>query len=458
MPERLHFTVTPIDATPAVELFSQATEPLVWWRRGQGLVAWGQAARAEFNGPNRFDLAEAWWREVVAHSRVIGHPMNWAVAPICLGTFTFAATSPLPSVLVVPEVALYQQGNQRWLIKAEPLATGGLRLPSQDPGKLFAQPFANPAPGPPPASPKTGHQPRPPTGPRGKAEGKALGQGSGIAERSGHHRASAWPGVIQQALTAINRGEVEKVVLARDVLVAAEPPIDLRQVVSALMREYPDCWTYSVEGLVGATPELLVRLRGGLVTSRVLAGTIRRTGDDAADLARAGALARSSKDLEEHQFAVESVIAALEPFVEALSWPEVPSVLHLPNVMHLATDVVGDLTGRDRGAMPWSVALAKALHPTAAVCGTPRLNAARLIAQLEGIDRGRYAGPVGWMDATGQGEWGIALRCGQFNAPRDLAQLWAGGGIVAASVPAEELAETEAKLQPMRQALTLASG
>jgi len=416
MPDCLDIAVTPIDPNQPLELTAEPTEPLVWWRRGQGLIAWGQAARAEFTGPDRFDQAEVWWRALVAGSRVTGEAMDWAVAPICLGSFAFAAASPLTSVLVVPTMAVYQQAGHRWLITATPAGQG-------------------PAQG---AVTTTTSQPT---------------SVSGIVEAPGHHAAAAWPGVIEQALAAINRGEVDKVVLARDVLVEATQPIDLRQVAAALMRDYPDCWTYSVDGLVGATPELLVRLRGGLVTSRVLAGTIRRTGDDVADLARAGALARSSKDLEEHQFAVESVIAALEGVVETLSWPEVPSVLHLPNVMHLATDVVGDLPSRGPRAAPWSLALAKALHPTAAVCGTPRPAAERLITQLEGVDRGRYAGPVGWMDATGQGEWGIALRCGQANSARTSVQLWAGGGIVAASVPSEELAETEAKLQPMRRAL-----
>ncbi|MCL1898609.1 MAG: isochorismate synthase, partial [Micrococcales bacterium] len=279
---------------------------------------------------------------------------------------------------------------------------------------------------------------------------------TGLRQAPGRHGRQDWLDVIGQALDAIGQDQVEKVVLAREVWAKGQAPVDLRQVIQALANSYPDCWTYCVDGLVGSTPELLVRSVGGLVTSRVLAGTIRRTGQDRADLARAAALARSSKDLDEHEYAVNSVIAALKPYVDALSWPDAPAVLHLANVMHLATDVVGDLTGRSSGGAAWSVALAGALHPTAAVCGTPRAAAAHLIEQLEGQDRGRYAGPTGWMDRHGQGEWGIALRCGQFSQDRREAQLWAGGGIVAASVPSEELAETEAKLQAMRQALGLA--
>ena len=202
--------------------------------------------------------------------------------------------------------------------------------------------------------------------------------------------------------------------------------------------------------MVGATPEMLVRLDRGLATSRVLAGTIRRTGDDAHDLALAGSLARSSKDLEEHEYAVRSVADALGRHCSSMSVPESPFVLHLPNVMHLATDVAGAV---DDGAT--SLELAASLHPSAAVCGTPTAAADRVIAELEGMDRGRYAGPVGWMDVTGDGEWGIALRSGELDpADRRQITLYAGCGIVAGSDPADEVAESDAKFIPMRDALT----
>jgi hypothetical protein len=187
--------------------------------------------------------------------------------------------------------------------------------------------------------------------------------------------------------------------------------LDPRALLHRLAEAYPSTWTFSVDGLVGATPEMLVRTQMRLVASRVLAGTIRRTGDDAHDLALAASLARSSKDLGEHEYAVRSVVEALAPFCAGTNVPESPFVLHLANVMHLATDVTGVL--RDDVS---SLHLAAALHPSAAVCGTPTRAAAALIAELEGMDRGRYAGPVGWLDAAGDGEWGIALRCGQLSA------------------------------------------
>jgi menaquinone-specific isochorismate synthase len=195
---------------------------------------------------------------------------------------------------------------------------------------------------------------------------------------------------------------------------------------------------------------MLVRLERGLITSRVLAGTIRRTGDDEHDLALAASLARSSKDLEEHEYAVRSVAHALEPYCSSMNVPETPFVLHLPNVMHLATDVAG--VAADGVS---SLGLAAALHPTAAVCGTPTERARALIRELEGMDRGRYAGPVGWIDSYGDGEWGIALRCAQIDAERlERLRLFAGCGVVAGSDPEAELAESAAKLVPMRDALT----
>jgi menaquinone-specific isochorismate synthase len=194
---------------------------------------------------------------------------------------------------------------------------------------------------------------------------------------------------------------------------------------------------------------LLVRREKGLITSRVLAGTIRRTGDDAHDLALAASLARSSKDLEEHEFAVRSVAEALEPHCKSMNVPETPFVLHLPNVMHLASDVAGVAAN---GAS--ALGLAAALHPSAAVCGTPTDVARELIHEVEGMSRGRFSGPVGWLDASGDGEWCIALRCGQAD-PDDPTRmrLFAGAGIVAGSDPDAELAETNAKLVPMRDAL-----
>ena len=225
--------------------------------------------------------------------------------------------------------------------------------------------------------------------------------------------------------------------------------VDPRAVLRRLAEAYPATWTFAVDGLLGATPEMLARTEGGLVASRVLAGTIRRSGDDARDLALAASLARSGKDLVEHQFAVRSVADALRPLCSGMNVPDSPYVLHLANVMHLATDVTGVLADAVS-----SLSMAAALHPSAAVGGTPTKVAQGVITEIEGMDRDRYAGPVGWLDASGDGEWGIALRCGRLSKDRREVRLFAGCGIVAGSDPAAELAESAAKFIPMRDALT----
>ena len=223
---------------------------------------------------------------------------------------------------------------------------------------------------------------------------------------------AAWETVVADAVARIGAGELEKVVLARDLVATADADIDVRWPLRELADDYEMCWTFHVDGLFGATPEMLVRRERGLVTSRVLAGTIRRTGDDEHDLALAGQLARSSKDLEEHEYAVRSVAESLAPYCSSMNVPEVPFVLHLPNVMHLATDVAGVVHDSDGASV---LELAAALHPSAAVGGTPTKVAVELIAEIEGMDRGRYAGPVGWMDAAGDGEFGIALRSAEID-------------------------------------------
>jgi menaquinone-specific isochorismate synthase len=409
------------DATANLLALAPGPGAHVWLRRGEGLVAWGEAARLELTGPGRARRAVAWWRQVAGRAAVEDLVQVPGTGLIGFGSFAFDDDSALPSLLIVPRVVAGRRGETAWLTAIEPIGQGAGPRPD---ASLE------------PAAAVSDHGP--------------------VQLRPGTHTAAAWPGIVRRALTEIQAGRVDKVVLARDEWAEARAPIDPRLLLARLSANYPSCWAYAVDGTLGATPELLVRSVHGLVSSRVLAGTIRRTDDDAANLARAAALARSSKDLEEHEYAVASVARALAAFTDEILVPEVPYVLHLPNVMHLASDVTGVLRpGADRPG-PSSLELAAALHPSAAVCGTPTRPARRLIGELEGVDRGRYAGPVGWMGADGDGEWGIALRGAQLSPDRRRARLFAGGGIVGASVPAEELAETEAKLAPMHQALGVA--
>jgi menaquinone-specific isochorismate synthase len=423
------------DATDLLDLLP-ADAPLAWVRRGDGLVGWGEALRITVTGPDRFADAERAWHDLLAHAVVRDEVDLPGTGPVAFGSFAFDEDSAAGGVVVVPRVVVGRRAGRMWLTTID---SGATLRPAPTLADVVGPRTPVPSPG-----------------------AVTYGDGAVAADR--------WPDIVGKGVAAIRAGELEKVVLARDVCARTADPLDVRWPLRRLAQQYPSCWTFSVDGMLGATPELLVRSEKGLVTSRVLAGTIRRTGDENADVARAAILAHSSKDLEEHEYAVASVAHALEPFCTSINVPDVPFVLHLPNVLHLASDVTAVLAGSlpdgpgtsagvaglagPTGVHPSSLALAAALHPTAAVCGTPTAAARDLIARIEGMDRARYAGPVGWFGADGDGEWGIALRSAQVDPddPRRI-RLFAGCGIVAASDPAAELAESEAKLVPMRDAL-----
>ena len=379
--------------------------PVTWLRRGDGLVGWGVAAEVRTHGATRFADADKWWRETTARASVHDEVVEPGSGLVSFGTFAFA-DEPGDSVLVVPQVVVGRRGDVAWL------TTVDVPAPVLDPADAPAPPV-------------------------------------GVSFADGALNGEQWMSVVADAVARISRGDLEKVVLARDLVATADEPVDVRWPLRRLAEGYPMCWTFHVDGMFGATPEMLVRRERGLVTSRVLAGTIRRTGDDDRDLALAATLARSSKDLEEHEYAVRSVADALEPHCSSMNVPEAPFVLHLPNVMHLASDVAGVVHD---AATVSSLQLAEALHPSAAVGGTPTVTATDLIAEIEGMDRDRYAGPVGWMDASGDGEWGIALRSARVDG--STVRLFAGCGIVADSDPEAELAEAQAKFVPVRDALT----
>ncbi len=384
-----------------------ADEALAWVHHGDGLVGWGRAASFESSGATRFETAASWWRDTTRHSVVrdeVGLPGSGLLA---FGTFTFADGAD-GSGLVVPEVVVGRRGADAWITV---IGSG-----------IGASPALAPT-----------DEPREPGTPR-FADGPVDG--------------STWRDVVARAVSRIQDGALDKVVLSREVVATLDAPLDVRAPLRRLARDYPGCWTFHVDGFFGASPEMLVRLERGLVTSRVLAGTIRRTGDDERDLALAAKLARSSKDLEEHEYAVRSVADALTPHCTSTNVPEAPFVLHLPNVMHLATDVTGVVSDAAT-----ALDLVASLHPSAAVGGTPTRDAVALIDEIEGLDRGRFAGPVGWIDARGDGEWAIGLRSAQVGRDGTTVRLFAGCGIVADSVPADELAESEAKLVPVKSAL-----
>ncbi len=438
-------------------------ERCVWIRQREGMVGWGCAARVDTAGPTRFADAERWWTEVAAQARIedpVGVP---GTGPVAFGSFAFSADSAAGASLIVPSIVIGRRGDTAWMTRI---------ADTNQMSEAAADAFLSDLTAPAPAGSRAGGGRHPGSAATDATAGTATctdatprtdatagaatctdatprTDATAIAFADGALSGPQWSQAVAEAVARIGTGTLDKVVLARDLLAQSTSPIALGPLLRRLAEQYDRTWVFEVDGLVGATPEMLVRLERGLVTSRVLAGTIRRTGDDQRDLALAASLARSSKDLEEHEYAVKSVADALAPHCTSMAVPESPFVVHLPNVMHLGSDVAGRL--RNGVSV---LGLAAALHPSAAVCGTPRARAEALIAELEGMDRGRYAGPVGWTDATGDGEWGIALRCGEVDpADPTRMRLFAGCGIVAGSDPQAELAESDAKLIPMRTAL-----
>ncbi len=386
---------------------------LAWVRSGEGLVGWGQAARLEVSGPGALARAERWFAQWCAQARVVDPVQLPGSGPVLFGSAAFD-TERGTSVFVVPSVVLGRRDGQTWVT-----TTGDHDGADHEVTEFPAQ-----------------------------AADTSIGQ---LSYADGALDPVTWCGVVTTAVERITAGELGKVVLARDVLVTADHALDPRRLLLRLAARFPSCWTFAVDGLLGATPELLLSRTAGVVESRVLAGTGQRAADPEADAALAATFAGSAKDHAEHRFAIDSLADALRPFCTDLEVPAEPSVLTLPNVRHLSTDVRGHL----RADGPGLLGLVDAVHPTAAVGGTPTTAALALIREIEGMDRGRYAGPVGWVDARGDGEFGLALRCAELTggAGGAEARLFAGCGIVGDSDPMAELAETQAKLAAVQAAL-----
>jgi menaquinone-specific isochorismate synthase len=257
----------------------------------------------------------------------------------------------------------------------------------------------------------------------------------------------SWCELVAQATKQMADGGLRKVVLAREVVVTADEPFDLTAVLARLRATYPGCHVFSVDGFVGASPELLVSRAGDMVRSHPMAGTAPRGGDPTSDARLAASLLASAKDRQEHQITIDMVHDTLLPWCSFLDYEAEPSIVPVANVQHLATLVEGRLSS----PAPSVLELVQALHPTPAVCGSPRNVALAFIREHEGFDRGRYAGAVGWVDARGNGTWAVGVRGADIDGP--VARVCAGNGIVVDSDPATELAETRAKLQAMLSAL-----
>jgi menaquinone-specific isochorismate synthase len=400
--------------------------PLAWVRRGDGLVGWGTVAKITLPaGPDRFAAGEKWLRELFDSALVADEIEVPGSGPVAFGSFTFDPTSD-GSVLVIPRAVLGRRDGRAWLTSIAAEADPGLDRGS---GRQ-APPPAIPAPELPRPAPRT--------------------QPTGLRWSDGRLTAPAWEQAVATAVDAIAAGQLRKVVLAMELNVTAADDIDARVLLSRLAGRYPDCYTFSCAGMLGATPELYIRRTERQIYSLVLAGTLPRGGTPEDDEALGRTLLSSAKDQEEHQYVVADVRAALTPLCAGLRIDPEPVLLKLANVQHLATEVHGELASGE-AAKHSALSLTAAVHPTAAVCGTPTETAMELIRELEFMDRARWAGPVGWVDGKGNGEWGIALRCGEIAGNQ--ARLIAGCGIVAGSQPAAELAEAQSKFWPMRYAL-----
>lgn len=485
-------------STPSTESVSTApAEPAVSTHFAQP----GPSPSADtpcHNPPRRIEQLRQAWRHEVGQASWVDQVRRPGSGPLALGAITFSATSQASSVLVVPQVLVGRDRQGWWLTRFElsPTTTAPrgevFRGQPYTPQLSFVRAVAENAAenagladildfvcaqGQAASATKTS-----PAGAQAHAGGATsadspagVGQTSPAAVESAKTSQSStlsdsqWTGAVELATQALKQNRAIKVVLARDSYLSSS--LTLGAALEHLATRFATTWTFSVDGMIGASPEMLLQLREREVFSRVLAGTARRRANmDQSELEQlADWLRGSPKNSREHQLAAASAVKALTPITEQLRVSE-PFALTLPNVIHLATDIYGQVAG-DTGAL----ALVEALHPTAAVCGTPTAAAAQLIGELEGMDRERYAGPVGWVDWRGEGQWCIALRSGQVlastpqlagtqggpagypmgNQPVGSVRIFAGAGIMPDSVAADELAETNAKMAPMRAALGL---
>lgn len=406
-------TVTTVELEGAhFELISKLPEnPLVYIREGHGLIGWGEALRLESRelAGRIADLAKQ-WRSVVENSSITDNLLCPGSGLVAFGAFSFSDKSAAPSVLIVPRVILGSSEGKIWLTRVSNSAD------SQPPAPEFwLKEIQYPT-----------NEP--------------------LTFQNGKISPDRFKDLVSQAVMKIESGQIEKVVIARDLEAALPDGFDIRASLKKLSAQYPTCWVYSVDGIFGASPELLVRVSNSQVSARVLAGTAARGTDPGVDQAISVALASSSKNTAEHAFAVNSLVNSLKQFCAQVDADPAPFSLALPNVWHLASDVHGVL--KENASV---LDVAAVLHPTAAVAGTPTGAAQDIISELEQNDRGRYAGPVGWIGADGDGEWAIALRGAEIVGSQ--LRAFAGCGIVAQSDPEAELSETELKFRPIKESL-----
>jgi menaquinone-specific isochorismate synthase len=468
MTSTIRTLTVPLDGTAfpgGLPSFLVRDDVLCWTRREAGLAGFGEIARFTATGPERFLEADIWWRHLVIEADVTDHVELPGTGPVAFGSFAFSKTSAHESRLIVPEVVVGVRDSQVWVTQ---LTLGDGELTEQSALAALDRWLSSGSADTPAAfatvttaaaDSATEAQPGAVPGRAGAAVVRPLPLAAGATLHTGSLSEEAWMEAVTAGVAEIRTGALEKLVLARDVVATIPTGVNAAKVLRELAARYRECWTYGVDGLVGATPEMLIQVEGRTAQARVLAGTLDRRdahGEDGLPMDYATrVLAGSEKQRHEHEIAIQSLTKQLAPFSEAMNAHDEPFILELPNVWHLASDVKAELTEVE-GHVPTCLALINALHPTAAVCGTPTQVAGALIRKLEHLDRGPYAGPVGWLDAAGNGEWGIALRGAVIEGPETV-RLYAGCGIVDGSQPEAELAETWAKFRPMLESLGISS-
>jgi menaquinone-specific isochorismate synthase len=371
----------------------------------QGLIGWGEALRLEAKGPNRILDLDAQWRELVSSAEVTNEVNLSGSGLICFGSIAFSDQSPSTSILVIPNVIVGKQDEKLWLTTVNIDEAKALELISFD--STFTSASFEP----------------------------------------GQITPDQYILNVERAVEEIAAKNIEKVVLARDLKASVSESFNINPVLRKLEKKFDSCYIYSVDGLFGASPELLVKVERQQFSARVLAGTAGRGTDPGVDQAIGAALFDSPKNRSEHKFAIDSLVSSLEQFTDQIEVDDKPFSIALPNLWHLASDVRA-LLNSDAS----SLQVVNALHPSAAVAGTPRDKALEVIEATENVDRGRYAGPVGWLGADGDGVWAIALRGAQLE--NNVLTAFAGCGIVAESDAQAELAEAVLKFKPIVDALS----
>jgi menaquinone-specific isochorismate synthase len=396
----LRCTTVPIEGPPVDLIAFAGPDGVVFEQEGHGLAGRGEALRIELPDGLAGDLS------------VVGAALASIEGdgePVALGALPFDRHAPC-SLVVPSEVVRRDADGRQWRTT---IGLGG-----GDPDVL--------------------------AGAGTEADAPVVPDGFSLTSPRSH---PDWQRTIADAVAAIDRGELDKVVVAREVLVEANRPIVVPDVLERLRALYPACVVFSVDGFLGASPELLVERRGAAVRSHPLAGTFPRSGDPHADELLAAELVASVKDQREHRFVIDEIDRVLRQLCTALDVPATPSVMQLRNVLHLGTEIAGTLAD----PAPTALELAAALHPTPAVAGTPTDAALAWLDEHEDLARGRYAGPVGWVDRHGDGLFAIGIRSAEVSG--STARLFAGVGVVEGSEPRRELVETQLKLQALLAAL-----